>query len=269
MILVTGATGHVGGALLRHLSVPARMLTRDAARALPGVEVAVGDLADPASLAPAFAGVEKLFLMDPVFSPDGTRNAVHAAKEAGVKHIVLLSSIGVTLDPLPLLGAEHAEREAIVRDSGIAWTLLRPSHFATNTARWIGELEAGRPVVHADGDARYPTIDPADIGEVAALVLGGGHEGRAYVLTGEEPLSVAEQAAVLAARLGVEARVTGVAPEQAERGMLASGMPPKLAAAIRDLHEATRAGRTGVVTPTVRELLGRAPRGYADWVGAL
>lgn len=269
MILVTGATGHVGGAILPHLTSPARMLTRDAARAIPGVEVAVGDLADPASLAPAFAGVEKLFLMDPAFSPDGTRNAVKAAVDAGVRHIVLLSSIGAALDPMPLLGAEHAEREAIVRESGIAWTFLRPSHFATNTARWIPELLAGRPVAHADGDARYPTIDPRDIGEVAALALGGGHEGREYVLTGEEPLAVAEQVAILAAKLGVAAEVAGVTPGQAEQGMLKAGLPPKVAAALRDLHEHTRAGRTAVVTTTVRDLLGRAPRAYADWVATL
>lgn len=269
MILVTGATGHVGGALLRHLDGPARMLTRDAAKALPGIEVVVGDLADPASLVPAFAGVTKAFLMDPALSPDGTRNAVDAAKRAGVKHIVLLSSIGASLDPMPLLGAEHAEREAIVRESGIAWTFLRPSFFASNTARWIPLLRNGDAVPNADGDARYPLIDPADIGEAAAKVLAGGHEGRSYVLTGEEPLSVAEQVALLAAKLGVAGKVADITPQQAERGMLAAGIPAARAAAVRDLNEVTRAGRAGTVTGELRALLGRAPRTYADWVASL
>src|SRR5260370_23755811 len=137
MILITGATGNIGRALAAELDAKGakfRILTRDPARAagLPQrAERAVGDLGEPAMLAPAFEGVEKLFLLTPGIGVDHAAAAVAAAKAAGVRHIVLLSAFTVLVDPMPAMGRWHHAREEMVRASGIPATFLRPRGFMT------------------------------------------------------------------------------------------------------------------------------------------
>lgn len=140
-LLITGATGHVGMhliSLLHGKGYSVRALVRDRTRAagLPDeVEVVVGDLARPETLPAALAGVERVFLLDASHGLDLTRNVVAAAREAGVQQIVNLSSIGAGLDPMPIMGRKFAAREALIRESGMAWTFLRPSYLMSN-ALW-------------------------------------------------------------------------------------------------------------------------------------
>src|SRR4051794_16543707 len=128
MILVTGATGNIGRELTRELDAQGeklRLLVRDPARAAglsERAERAVGDLGEPSTLTPAFAGVDKLFLLTQGIGTDCTTAAVAAAQAAGVSHIVHLSSLHVTLDPLPAMARWHHEREEIIRASAIPAT---------------------------------------------------------------------------------------------------------------------------------------------------
>lgn len=130
MLLLTGATGNVGRELSRELAaqdVPFRVLVRDLDRAAtlpPRAERFVGDLADPATLRPAFKGVTRLFLLVPGVGLDHTRHALAAATAGGVQHIVLLSSFNVLGDPIPAMGRWHHEREQMIRASGIPATML-------------------------------------------------------------------------------------------------------------------------------------------------
>ncbi|MGH3248927.1 MAG: NAD(P)H-binding protein, partial [Trebonia sp.] len=273
MLLVTGATGHIGRELARELdgqSAKFRVLVRDPARAtgLPErAERVTGDLGRPATLAPAFDGVDGLFLLVPGIGADHTAHAIAAAKAAGVRRIVHVSSYAVIGDPMPAMGRWHHEREQMVRASGIPATILRPCGFMTNTFDWLPTIRAGGFVLDPVGPGRAAPIDPADIAAVAALALTeDGHEGAEYALTGGEALTVTEQVQVLAAATGRDIAIREVAtPAEAVRFRYPGGAPQALADALVEGLALMRADTAGFRTDTVRRLLGRGPHTFADW----
>ena len=275
MLLVTGATGHVGRELVRELGergIDFRVLIRAPARAsgLAGrAEPVVGDLGTPATLAPAVDGVERLFLLAPGIGVEHTEHVIAAARAAGVRQIVHLSSYAVLGDPIPAMGRWHHERERLIRASGIPATFLRPCGFMTNAFDWLPTIREGNYVLDPIGPGRSAPIDPADIAAVAALALTeDGHQGREYLLTGGETFTVAEQVAILGAALGREIEVRAVAtPAEAVRFRYPQGAPPALAGALVEGLRLMRSDTAGIRSDTVRELLGRRPRTFADWCG--
>jgi len=273
MLLVTGATGHVGRELVRELDARGaafRVLVRDPARAvgLPErAERVVGDLDQPTTLAAAMDGVERLFLLVPGIGLEHTEHAVAAARAAGVRHVVYLSSYAVIGDPVPAMGRWHRDREQLIRASGIPATFLRPGGFMTNAFDWLPTLRAGGYVLDPVGPGRAAPIDPADIAAVAAVTLTeDGHEGEQYLLTGGETFTVAEQVQILAKATGRDIEIRAVAtPAEAVRFRYPHGAPQALADALIEGLTLMRADTVGVRTDTVRRLLGRAPRTFADW----
>jgi len=271
-ILITGATGHVGKHLISLLlasGYPVRALVRDRARAadlLNEVEVVVGDLAHPETLSAAFAGVERVFLMDPSHGLDLTRNAVAAARDAGVQRIVNLSSIGAGVDPMPIMGRSFVAREAMIHESGIAWTFLRPSTFMSNALWWLPSLKAEGVVRDPVGPGRSASIDPEDIAAVAAVALvQEGHGGQIYTLTGSELQTVAEQVEILAGVLGRTIEYIEITPEEAAQAALARGMDSASVAAIRNLDELLRADVAAVKTSDVKRVTGSPPANFESW----
>ncbi|WP_203881844.1 NAD(P)H-binding protein [Planotetraspora kaengkrachanensis] len=270
---MTGATGRIGRELVRELdarNANLRILVRDPARAadLPAsAERVVGDLDEPSTLVPAFRGADRLFLLTPGIGTDQAANAVAAARTTGVRHIVLLSSIWVSGDPVPAMGRWHHEREQLLRMSGIPATILRPGGFTTNALEWVPSIETKGFVLDAIGPGRAAPIDPADIAAVAGLVLTeDGHAGQTYVLTGDESLTTAEQVEIIAATIGRDIEVRpAVSPEEIVRSRYPDGAPKPLADAILEAAAIMRADTTGVRTDTVRRLLGRRPRTFAEW----
>lgn len=273
MILVTGSTGHIGRELVRELDerrAASRILVRDAARAvgLPErAERVVGDLDTPATLAPAFDGVERLFLLAPGIGIEHTENAIAAAKAARVRHIVYLSSYAVIGDPIPAMGRWHHEREQLIRACGIPATVLRPCGFMTNAFDWLPTLREEGYVLDPVGPGRAAPIDPADIAAVAAVTLTeDGHQGEEYLLTGGEAFTVAEQVQILAKAIGRDIDIRTVAtPAEAVRFRYPHGAPQALADAIIEGLTLMRADTVGVRSDTVQRLLGREPRTFADW----
>jgi uncharacterized protein YbjT (DUF2867 family) len=274
MILVTGATGRIGRELVGELDARReqfRILVRDPARAagLPAsAERVTGDLDNnPATLKPAFDRIDRLFLLTPGTGTGQAANAIAAAQSAGVRHVWLLSSIWVFGDPFPAMGRWHHEREKLTRASGIPATILRPGGFTANAVEWMPSIHNEGLVLDAIGPGRFAPIDPADIAAVAALVLTeDGHQGQTYTLTGDEALTVAEQAQIIAETIGRDIEVrTAATPEEAVRSRYPNGAPKALADAILEAAAIMRADTTGVRTDTVQRLLGRRPRTFTDW----
>jgi uncharacterized protein YbjT (DUF2867 family) len=270
MILVSGATGNVGGALVRTLveaGEEVRALTRSADHAsLPaGVEPVTGDLNHPATLSAALVDVRGVFLLAGYENMPGLLAAIRGA---GVRRVALLSSGCVADgDMSNAVVRYNALSEAAVRESGVAWTILRPSGFMSNALRWRPQLQAGDVVRVPFADVPIAAIDPRDLAAVAARVLTAeGHEGHSYMLTGPEPLLPADQVAVLAEVLGRDLRLEAQANEEARAEMSAVMAPEYVDAMFSFFVDGTF--DDSKVRPTVQEILGREPRTFEQWATA-
>ncbi|MFC6157730.1 NAD(P)H-binding protein [Kribbella jiaozuonensis] len=265
MLLITGATGHIGRRLVDELNdrgADFRALVRTPREDLPA-EQQLGDLDGPLDL----HGVDKVFLLVPGTGLDHTVNVVAAAREAGVRHLIYVSSYAVLGEPIPAMGHWHHEREQLIRNSGIPATFLRPTGFMTNAVDWLPTIRAGGYVLDPIGPGRSAPIDPADIAAVAATVLTeDGHEKQEYTLTGPEAFTLAEQVSILGDAIGRSLDVRPIeTPEEAVRFRYPNGAPPDLAAAIVEGLKLMRADTVGLRTDTVRRLTRREPRTFAAW----
>ncbi len=272
MYLITGATGNIGRSVVERLHKEGhdvRALVRDASRAtlLPdGIDIAVGDLDDAASVVAALRDVDGVFLLHADTGTTQTQIMVDAARPAGVRRIVLLSSIGARLRPLPTPGETLAAREDLLRASGLDVTYLRPNQLMSNALWWADGIRDEGRVVDPTGPGRIPVVDPEDIARVAALVLTqGGHVGHGYILNGPEALTSHEQVAILSDVLGRPIDFVDVTPEQFARDSIARGTPAQRAAAMRNLNELFRAGRAGVIADDIENLTGVVPRTFREW----
>ncbi|MGW3123750.1 NAD(P)H-binding protein [Streptomyces sp. NPDC001107] len=273
MILVTGATGTIGSDVVRRLAArgeKVRALSREPAQArVPaGVETVPGHHRDRASVEAAMAGAEAAFLVG-VFGPDDAehdRGLVEAARAAGVRRIVKLSSIGTGDPDLGVFATWHMPGEQAVRDSGLEWTVLRPSSFASNTLTWAAAVREGTPAPNMMGHGRQGVVDPRDVAEIAvAALLGPGHAGRTYTLTGPETLSAPEQAAVLGEVLGRPVPLHDLSPAERREQVLAAGLGETYADSLMAAARFIQEGGNEVVTEDVPEVLGRPARTYRQW----
>ncbi|MEV0643934.1 NAD(P)H-binding protein [Phytomonospora sp. NPDC050363] len=262
MITVTGATGNVGRLITRQLADAGETVTavsRTAAHLPEGVTHRAADLGEPATLAAAFAGGETLFLL---VAGEDPHAILDAAKAAGVRRLVLLSSQGAGTRP-DAFGHPRAFEDA-VRASGFDWTILRPSGFASNSFAWAASIRTARAAAAPFADIALPFIDPADIAAVAATVLReSGHSGRTYVLTGPAATTPRERAALIAEAIGEPIAFTELTRDEAAARMLAFMPRQAVTATLGILGEPTPAEQA--VSPDAEAVLGRAPGTFAVW----
>jgi uncharacterized protein YbjT (DUF2867 family) len=268
-VLVTGATGRVGGQVVRQLLAagrPVRALARDPMARLPdGVDVAVGDLSDPASLTAALSGVDQVFLVFPTVAADHAAADVVAAIARHGRRIVYLSAAGVDrAGPGGGIQASHARMEALVRRSGLAWTFLRPSGFAANTLAWAPQVRRTGVVRWFHGQARRAAIHERDIAAVAVRALTEpGHDGARHHLTGPAQLRQVDQATQIGDAIGRPIRFDELPPDVA-RTELFAGMPDAVVDGILAAH-ADMVTTPEPVTSTVEALTGRPASTFAQW----
>jgi uncharacterized protein YbjT (DUF2867 family) len=273
-VLVTGATGNIGTHVaheLRTRGASVRAFVRDpdkaAARLGDGVELAVGDFTDPASLRRALAGVDRVFLT----SADGPQKVEHetavvdAAAAAWVQRVVKLSTIGAqTGSALPPFDW-HGRIEEHLLASTLPAVILRSSSYMTNLLMSAEQVRQGKLFAAAD-DGKVPMIDPRDVGAAAAVVLtDDGHDGKTYALTGPEAITYHHIAEQLGAATGHNVEFVDVPDGAFREGLVAAGMPDWLVAHLDGLFGMIRRGAFEQTTDTVRALTGRTPRSFAEF----
>lgn len=270
MFLVCGATGNVGGELVRTLvsaGEQVRALTRGEGPppyASP-VEVATGDLSQPDSLTAAVRGVSGVFLLSGYADMAGLMSVFAAA---GVERVVLLSSGAVVGgDMANAVVRYNLVSEAAVRASEMSWTILRPSGFHANALQWVPQLRAGDTVREAFADVPIAAIDPLDIAAVAAVALtAAGHDSATYRLSGPEPILPADRVRILAQVLGRRLRLVALSNAEA-RLQMSRTLPPDYVDAFFSFF-ADGTYDDSVVYPTVPQLLGRPARSFEQWANA-
>jgi uncharacterized protein YbjT (DUF2867 family) len=276
MILITGATGRVGGATLRQLSkkgLAVRALVRNAAKAAlvagPGVETAIGDLAQPRSLEAALDGVTAALLVSPLdpYQVELQGNFIDAASRAGPVHVVKISGLGTALDSPVHSGRWHAQTEKYLADSGLPFTHLRPPFFMQNILRFAPTVRANGEFAGSLNQGKVAMIDVDDIAAVAVAALTtSAHAGKAYVLTGPEALSYADVAVRLSRVLGRTVTYQDMPLEAMRERLLASGMPEWHVDVQVDFSTALSAGQAAIVTNTVEAVTGKPARTFEQFI---
>lgn len=263
--LVTGATGTVGSLVTQRLidrgDRPA-VFVRDPkkARKLFGdrVEIRVGDLAD---ISGALDGIRDLFLLNS--GPDlkvRDRAAAFAAKAAGVRHLVKLSTLDVSTGVGT--GPWHARGELAVRESGVPFTFIRTSAFMSNALSWVDTIKREGVLRTSTGSGKIAFIHPGDIADVAVKALTTrAHDGEALVITGPRALTYGEMASKIGAAIGKTVRFEEISDEEAR-----PDFDGDYADALVDIWRAVREGRLATVTDGVERVLGRKPVTFHRWV---
>ena len=274
MILLTGATGTIGRELLRLLSkqgAEVKALSRNPPenQSLPGVTWAAADLADRESLPDIFAGAERLFLltgnienMVPL-----QKNAIRAAEEAEISHIVKLSALGASDHSKSVIGVWHYNVERVLRHADLEWTILRPHVFMQNLLDQKKSIQKGGKLYNPAGEAKIPMIDTRDIAAVAAATLTEtGHEGKRYTLTGPEAISYGDAAGILSEVLDKSISYVPETDDEAWNRLRSKELPPwHIGAQLALASYQRQGGGTTIITDAVEEITGKAARSFRDF----
>jgi len=271
-VLVMGATGEVGGRVLRAL-VARGGLVVGASRVPARAAVSLGgswrelDLEREATFAPALRGVERLFLVARPGDDDPDVSGallLAAAAAAGVRHVVLLSAFGAEQEP----GFGLRRLELLLEASGLSWTHLRPNFFM--------QLFAGPPLLPAllatgvlrlpAADARLSYIDTRDIADVAVAALTRDeHQGKAYALTGPESLDHYDVVRLISAAAGVDFRYEPIPEAAAAAALAAGGLNAARVQRLLGFYRRVRAGHCAPVHADVESVLGRPARAFVEF----
>jgi NAD(P)H dehydrogenase (quinone) len=266
-IVITGASGHLGRSTAERVldRVPASevvLTTRHPEElsdlAERGAEVRRADFGRP----------EKLLLIstqDLDRRAAQHRAAIEAARVAGVRHVSYTSYLNPVEENPAAVTPSHRDTEEALRESGLEWTALRNAFYAEYQVPSGAQAIATGRLVHNNGEGRTAYVSREDCAAAAAAVLTtGGHEGRAYDITGPQPLSQDDVAALLSEISGRPVEAVAVDDEEFIQGLAAAGIPEPVARGISTYGRAIREGYLGEASGAVEDLTGRPPRSLRD-----
>ncbi|HET9170913.1 MAG TPA: SDR family oxidoreductase [Actinospica sp.] len=280
MIVITAASGNLGKLVLDGLlerGVPAagiRAVVRTPAKladyADRGVEVVAGDYADQDSLVAGLAGAEKLLLISSAGSGEERikqhLNAVAAAKQAGVKHLVY-TSITHAEDSAIAFSWVHKDTEAAVRASGIPFTFLRNNWYFENLLGSVGSALEHGAFIGVAADAKIAYATRADYAAAAVAVLAGeGHEGKTYELNGDVAVTNTEIAAEVSAQSGKPVAYAPMSEEEFAKTLEGFGLPAAFAGELAQADFAISQGALSETTGDLKALIGRPTTTAAEAV---
>jgi uncharacterized protein YbjT (DUF2867 family) len=268
MILITGANGTVGSAVLAAVAqsgLKHRAMYRskkDAAKAPAGTEAVIADFGDKAGLAAALHGVESVYL---VCSPipqlvELEGNMIGACEAAAVRRVVLNSAMGAADYPKSF-PSWHRQVEDKLISTKMAYCILRPNSFHQNIlAFYAPSIRAEGAFYSGMGNARVSFLDVQDIAAVAAIaLLGGEHDGKTYELNGPEAVTYAQLANKISRQASVPAQYVDIPLDAQRKAMLDQGMPEWQVTALLDLQAYYTSGKGGSTDGLLARLLGRPP----------
>jgi NAD(P)H dehydrogenase (quinone) len=279
MIVVTGATGHLGRLIVEGLlrKLPARELvaavrTPDKAKDLAarGVAVRLADYSRPETLGAALAGAERLMLVSG--SEVGRRTAQHAAvvaaaKQAKVSLVAYTSILRADTSPLAL-AAEHEQTEEAIRSSGLRHALLRNGWYLENYTEHLAPALAHGALVGSAKDGRIAAAARADYADAAVAVLLAADPKPVYELAGDAPFTMAQLAAEVAKQAGRPIAYRDLSPDQYRAVLTGAGLPPPVADVYVDADVNIARGALDDSGGELRRLIGRPTTPLADAVKA-
>lgn len=271
--LILGATGNIGSRVTERLVARGHrpsVFVRNGKKAkqLFGdhVDIHMGDLENPrSSLAAALTGVDEVLLVTDGPDLDLRDRAVAvAAKSAGVRHVVKLSTLDVHTGVGT--GSWHARGETAIRESGVAFTFVQPAGFMSNALGWSHSIRERGVLRSSTGQGKIAFIHPDDIADVAtAALLTRDHDGQSVVITGPEALSYGEMGEAIGGVIGKSVRFEEISDRQAYAGVVRWAGEGPYADALVDIWRAVREGRLATVSDGVQRILGRTAGSFSRW----
>ncbi|MGQ9520618.1 MAG: SDR family oxidoreductase [Candidatus Fervidibacter sp.] len=279
MICVTAATGQLGrkviGFLVQKLG-PSEIVAavrnpfKASDLAAKGVQIREADYDQPETLEKAFRGMQKVLLIS---SPavgrrvQQHRNAVEAAKIAGVEHLVYTSVLHADKSRLGVIAEEHHQTEALIKSSGLNYTILRNGWYAENYAPIIQAAASKGELLTSSGEGRISAAPRKDYAEAAAVVLTtDGHFGKIYELAGDEAFTMTDLAAEISQLIGKKILCRNVTPDEYARWLVEAGFPETVARFFASMEEALSQGDLYDDSHQLSQLLGRQTSSWREVV---
>lgn len=266
-ILITGATGKVGRSLVAELSaagIPHRAAVHSPQKGGPlrgpNTQTVRFDFDDDESICTALEDIETLVLITPPSDRqvDWATRTIDLAKEMGVQRVVRLSVLAAAMEPGITLGRWHRIVERYLQASNLDWTIVRPGPYMQN---FLGLYPGADDGLHLPvGEAPVNHIDVRDVARaLAAVITGSGHSGQIHMVTGGQPLTMAQAMATLGPALGRAPAYHDASVGETRATLVQAGHPRWLVDVLLELFAALSTGAVGLQTPTFRELTGKDP----------